>query len=229
MREGGQDGDRVGERARGRWGCGVGPSYLEELRQNHQLPWPGGERQVKVQGPVTGQCGRGGGDGRHQTPNFPWSPRGLQLWAEPTPRLQPRGASASQMPPARAETAARRPGIWSGGARAGARPGSGPSRQGKPWRRGAGAPPHLAASARGKGRLAAGSPAQTTPAGTPGPQVRLNEPRPADPPQSESPGDPWRSRGNGGGPQELTSSQRPSAAPSLAPAWRCLRLQPRKV
>lgn len=55
MREGGQDGGREGERARGRWGRGVGPSYLKALRQNHQLPRPGGKRQVKVQGPVTGQ------------------------------------------------------------------------------------------------------------------------------------------------------------------------------
>lgn len=60
MREGSQGGSGVGEMTRGRWGRGGRPSYLKILRQNHQLPRPGGERWVKVRGPVSGE-GRGGG------------------------------------------------------------------------------------------------------------------------------------------------------------------------
>lgn len=54
MRERSQGGGGVGGRTKGRWGRGGGPSYLKILRQNHQLPGPGGEREVRVQGPVTG-------------------------------------------------------------------------------------------------------------------------------------------------------------------------------
>lgn len=54
MREGSQGGSGVGGMRRGRWGRGGRPSYLKILRQNHQLPRPGGERGVKVQGPVSG-------------------------------------------------------------------------------------------------------------------------------------------------------------------------------
>lgn len=59
MREGSQGGGGVGGRTRGRWERGGRPSCLKILHQNHQRPRPGGEREVKVQGPVSGcgQCG----------------------------------------------------------------------------------------------------------------------------------------------------------------------------
>lgn len=78
MREGSQGGGDVGGRTRGRWERGGRPSYLKVLRQNHQRPRPGGERQVKVQGPVPGRSrwGEKVVNTQFSMPTF---------WAEPTP------------------------------------------------------------------------------------------------------------------------------------------------
>lgn len=85
MREGSQDGGGVGERTRGRWGSRDGSSYLKIFCQNHQPPWPGGERQVKVQGSAMAKARGEEGEvintdselgGGSESPNFGLSPRG---------------------------------------------------------------------------------------------------------------------------------------------------------
>lgn len=66
MREGARVGDGEGRgQEAGERGKGLGQPWA--LRQNHQLPGPGEERQVKVQGLVTGQSRCGEKGGQHQT------------------------------------------------------------------------------------------------------------------------------------------------------------------
>lgn len=83
MREGSQGGGGVGGRARGRWERGGRPSYLRVLRQNHQGPRPGGERQVKVQCPVTGQGRWWAEGGPHLIHSFCWGSEGLHFGLSP--------------------------------------------------------------------------------------------------------------------------------------------------
>lgn len=64
MREWSQGGGSLGVRTTGRWGKGGRPSYFEIFRSQSSaaLAWLG--REIKVQGLVTDQGGRGGGVGR---------------------------------------------------------------------------------------------------------------------------------------------------------------------
>lgn len=110
MREGSQGGSDVGGMTRGRWGRWGRPSYLKILRQNHQLPRPGGERGVKVQGPVSGQSRRGwvGKEGGHPARTRSahartWSPSG-------THRGRPHPTQSHRL----AQGLRRRHNIWTG-------------------------------------------------------------------------------------------------------------------